>query len=349
MVKREHAIIGAATVTFLGLLVIKDGEFGVEYLFLLYFFVALFYELDARFAIGAGLFLLIGAALAIQRSEALANQIAIYAYYLLAIGVVLEVVTYIEAGGEDEEEVEAQNRKEEKVKGRIIVVTSGKGGVGKTTITANLAVALAWEGNSVVVVDGDIAMPNLDIAMGVKSAPSSLREVINGKVEIKNVLYDAYEGVKVVPCSPCLDGLTERNAKKVQAIIETLTQEFDNVLLDTPPGREAITLMNRGYEIILVVNPDQASVLDALNMKTIVERKGCKVLGAVLNMVGAVKKELDIDDIEETLGVEVFAIIPQDKKIREASVHEVPFFLYTGPESKASIEIIRLARLLKRG
>ena len=193
-------------------------------------------------------------------------------------------------------------------------------------------------------------MPNLDIVSGVKDIKSSLREVIQGKASISEALHKAYEGVYILPSLPCLEGLTNKNASNIKKIARELlnSNNYDYVIIDTPPGREAIKLMDKNFYVILVINPEQASVLDALNMKNLIESKGAKLLGIALNMVGAIKKEADIEDIEETLGLNVICMLPFEKKIREAFISEVPFFIYAEPESELAKEVISLAKFIQK-
>lgn len=349
-----------------------------HYLFLLYFVILLVNRIDARYSIGAALILLLfTAVLLVQKKEAFANQVAIYAYYFLVVGVVLQLIEYIRHGGEEVAEVEGVSAatsietgsevksvsmqsagnmeavvkteappqpgaaRPNDVGTRIIAIGSGKGGVGKTTIVSNLAVALSAIGKKVIAMDMDIAMPNLEIAMGVKSPPVGLVDVIKRRLKIDEVAFAGPHGVKVIPPGIILEGFTDKNVRRIRSILKRVPRA-DFLILDMPPGREAAKVLGKVHEVLLVVNPDAASVSDALNMKVIVEKRGAKILGVILNRVAGSGNELSIDRIEEALDLKVISMIPEDEKVKEAFSSETPVVsLY--PESSSSKEFIKLA------
>jgi septum site-determining protein MinD len=353
----------AAILSFLALVavvVIFRGEIRekAHYLFLVYFIVLLVNRRDSRYSIGAALILLLFTAiLLVQKKEAFANQIAIYAYYFLVVGVVLQLIEYIRGGGEKEEgmqeNVESRRGREDKMprekrgKPRFIAIASGKGGVGKTTLTANLGVALSSRGKRVVEVDMDIAMPNLEVIMGIKQPPVGLIDVINGRLNLKRVTYVGCDGVKVIPPGLILNGFTESNVLRIKAALGGV-KDADYVLLDMPPGREAMRVLKQGHEMLLVVNPEKASVLDALNLKAIAEKEGLRVIGVVMNRVGGYPRELSVEEVEEALELEVLARIPEDERVMISYSEEVPFLLRY-PGIAPSREVEGLAALLAGG
>jgi septum site-determining protein MinD len=319
-----------------------------HYLFLLYFAILLVNRIDARYSIGAALVLLLfAAALLAQNREAFANQVAIYAYYFLVVGVVLQLIEYIREEGEKEERTEKQMREARipSEKPRFIAIASGKGGVGKTTIAASLGVALSRLGRKVVEVDMDIAMPNLEVIMGIKQPPVGLIDVIEGRLDVKRVTYVGCDGVRVIPPGVILEGFTEENVQKIKAALERI-REGDYVILDMPPGREAIRVLRRSDEVLLVVNPETASVLDALNLKVIAEQNGIKVLGAVMNKIGGFPRELAQEEVEKALELRVVARIPEDERVMECYSEEIPFIIRY-PEIAPSREIRGLAAMLE--
>lgn len=351
----------AALISFIALVaavVVLRGEIRekAHYLFLLYFVILLVNRIDARYSIGAALILLLFSAVLLgQEKEAFANQIAIYAYYFLVVGVVLQLIEYIREGGEKEEGVqesverqvrEAKMPEEKRGKPRFIAIASGKGGVGKTTLTANLGVALSRLGERVITVDMDIAMPNLEVIMGIKQPPVGLIDVIDARLDVKRVTYLGCDGVKVIPSGVILDGFTESNVRKIKAALGRI-KDGNFVLLDMPPGREAIRVLRRGDDVLLVVHPEKASVLDALNLKVIAEKEGLKVIGVVVNRVGGYPRELGVEEVEKALELEVLAGIPDNEKVMECYSEEVPFIIRY-PEIAPSREMEKLARLLAR-
>jgi septum site-determining protein MinD len=361
--EERTAIISFAVLIAAMLLLRGEIKEKAHYIFLIYFIVMLINRIDSRYSIGAALILLLyTAVLLAQKKEDFANQVAIYAYYFLVGGVVLQLIEYIREGGEKVEEreekpekvpetvavprrkIKVQMKKRRKGKPRFIAIASGKGGVGKTTLTANLGVALSRLGTRVITVDMDIAMPNLEVIMGVTQPPVGLIDVIDGRLDVKRVMFLGCDGVKVIPSGVILNGFTATNVKKIKTALGKI-KDGDFVLLDMPPGREAIRVLKQGQEMLLVVNPEKASVLDALNLKVIAEKKRLNILGAVVNRAGGYPRELRTEDIEEVLELDVLATIPEDKKVMECYSEEVPFM--TRYENMApSREILKLASLL---
>lgn len=225
---------------------------------------------------------------------------------------------------------------------RHISIASGKGGVGKTTIAANLAVALSMLGKKVVAIDLDIAMPNLEIILGLKHPPVGLIDIVDDTLDIKKVMYGGPAGITVIPSGVILDGFTKKNVQKIKNAMDTIPQDIDTVIIDMPPGREASLMMDKDQEVLIISTPETSACLDALNMKLLSEKKSAKVLGVVLNMVQNSSGELSIEDVEKTTESKVVSAIPEDRNVRKANSHEEPFVLKY-PHSKASIKIMELA------
>ncbi len=317
----------------------------------LYFFVALAYRIDFRLPIVAAILLLLGAALAVAGSENFANNLAIYGYYFLVIGVVLALVEYMKEGRKEgiqqsimEEAPEIEQRMEVEKKRRIIAVASGKGGVGKTTIAGNLGAALAKLGNNVTLMDMDLAMPNLEIITGLRNPPVGLVDALEGRLEFGRVIYTGPMGTKVIPPGIMLDGYSRENAEKIRKLLESFPLQSDFVILDMPPGREAVEVLSDKIEALLVVNPNKPAVLDALNMKVLLEKKGVTILGVVLNRANREDEEW-IQEIERVLEARVVAVIPESRAVKEALDNE-DCFVAAQPGNVASKEIATLAQEL---
>ncbi len=228
---------------------------------------------------------------------------------------------------------------------RVIVVASGKGGVGKTTIAANLAVALSLYKRDVAVLDADIVMANLEIIMGLKSPPVALIDVLKGEIDIKKAVYRGPAGVKVIPAGITLDGFNEENMAFLRACMRELAEELDILVVDAPAGRDAAMVMDENQEVLIVTTPHVSSISDALKMKMLAESMGAEVIGVIVNMVEGKKREVKIPDIEKAMGANVISIIPKDEKVEDALAKEVPFVLKY-PNSKASKAVISLAAML---
>jgi septum site-determining protein MinD len=242
----------------------------------------------------------------------------------------------VEKKDKKDKEMEVESRKY-----HIIAIASGKGGVGKTTIAANLGATLSKLNKKVFVIDMDLAMPNLEIITGLKSPPVGLIDVLEGRLEIEQVIYIGPMGTKIIPPGIMLDGYSkEDNREKIIKLFRSFPIENDYIILDMPPGREAVDVLFEDIEALLVINPDKASILDAINMKALLGRKGVNIIGAILN-----RSEHDlelIDEIERVLETKILAVIPDSKIVKDATNNE-ECFAVTKRESDPSKELMELA------
>jgi len=150
---------------------------------------------------------------------------------------------------------------------KTISITSGKGGVGKTTLTCNLARYLSLKGKKVLILDGDLGMANVDIMFG-KRANYSILDVINGDKFIEEVIQPLSESIYLIPGGSGLHELSNMNVYQKQNLLEqvsSLTGYFDYLLIDTAPGIDSNVLyLNAAVnEIVVLVNPDPASLTDS--------------------------------------------------------------------------------------
>lgn len=228
---------------------------------------------------------------------------------------------------------------------RYIVVASGKGGVGKTTLAANIAVALARLGKNVAVLDADVVMANLEIIMGIRNPPVALIDTLSGRLSIEDVLYEGPEGVKVIPAGITLDGFNERNMEELKTALKEIPHEIDILVIDAPAGRDASMVMDEGQEVLIVTLPTVSSVSDALKMKILAERMGAKIIGVIMNRVEGKPRELSIDEIENTLDANVISIVVESEEVKDALAYEVPF-VTRFPKANVSKEVLRLSSSL---
>ncbi|MCZ7381202.1 MAG: hypothetical protein O8C64_06495 [Candidatus Methanoperedens sp.] len=187
----------------------------------------------------------------------------------------------------------------------------------------------------------DLAMPNLEIITGLGSPPVGLIDVLEGKLELEQITYSGPMGTSIIPPGVMLDGYSGDNPGKIKKLLMKLPSKSDFIILDMPPGREAVNVLWDEIEALLVSNPDKASVLDALNMKVLLEKKGVKILGAVLNR--AENDERWIDEMERILETRVVAVIPESRIVKKALETE-ECFVVAEPESPPSKEIMGLAK-----
>jgi len=207
--------------------------------------------------------------------------------------------------------------------GDVIVVTSGKGGVGKTTTTANLGTGFALQGKKVVLVDADIGLRNLDVVMGLENRiVYDLVDVVEGNCRLKQALIrdKRYESLYLLPAAQTRDK-NAVNPAQMKELCAELAQEFDIVIIDCPAGIEqgfknAIAGANQA---IIVTTPEVSAVRDADRIIGLLESEGKHNPKLIINRIrpNMVKKGdmMDIDDIIEILAIDLLGIIPDDDYI----------------------------------
>ncbi|MEM7827082.1 MAG: cell division ATPase MinD [Candidatus Aenigmatarchaeota archaeon] len=230
---------------------------------------------------------------------------------------------------------------------RIISVISGKGGTGKTMITANLGIALAEMGKDVTIVDGNLTTPNLGLHLGIPLFPKSLHDVLKGRAKIKDAIYEHDSGLKIVPAGIGLNDLKGINIRNFSNILLGLLGNTDFVILDGAAGlgREAIAAMENSDEVLLITNPELPAVLDAMKAAKIAEEVGANVLGVVINRITNKKHELTDKEIRDLLDLPIIAKISEDEDIRKSITMKIPIIKYK-PNSSNSIELRMLASFI---
>src|SRR3989338_5540064 len=149
---------------------------------------------------------------------------------------------------------------------KLITITSGKGGVGKTTTAINLGAAINGLGKEVVILDANLTTPNVGLHLGAPIVPVTLNHVLSGKAKIDDAIYEHGSGTKIVPSSLSIKDLRNLNHKRLKDIGKRLKKMADYVIYDSAAGlgEEAIASMEAADELIIVTNPEIPAVTDAL-------------------------------------------------------------------------------------
>ncbi len=220
---------------------------------------------------------------------------------------------------------------------RIIVVTSGKGGVGKTTTAVNLGAALNAFGKDVVIVDGNLSTPNVGIHLGAPEVPTTLNHVISKKAKIYSAVYEHESGMKVLPASISIKEFEKTKPEKLKDIRKELSKVADYVIVDTAAGIgvEAMSAVDLGDEIIIVTNPEMPAIADALKMSKMAEKRGKKMLGVIVTRVKKNKSELEPNVVKGMLDLKVLGMIPEEKAVQE-SLRRKDALVHTHPNSKGA-------------
>lgn len=220
---------------------------------------------------------------------------------------------------------------------RTIVITSGKGGVGKTTSAINLGAALNKFGQEVIVVDANITTPNVSIHLGAPEIPVSLHHVLSGKAEPEEAIYEHSSGMKVLPGSISPSHMKSVKYEKFEDLMKEIKKFADFIIVDCAAGlgKEAVMAIESTDEVIIITQPEMAALTDALKTIKLAEKMDKKILGAIITRTTGKQYELNKENVEEMLEVPVLAVIPEDDRVKEA-LRKKDAVMHIFPESKAA-------------
>ena len=208
--------------------------------------------------------------------------------------------------------------------GEVVVITSGKGGVGKTTTTANLGVALSLHGKSSVLIDTDIGLRNLDVVLGLENRiVYDLVDVVEGNCRIKQALIrdKRFKDMYLLPAAQTRDKSAVKPEQMVK-LCDELSREFDYILIDCPAGIEqgfknAIAGADRA---LIVTTPEVSAVRDADRIIGLLEANDISDMKLIVNRIrmDMVKRGdmLGISDVVELLAIDLVGVVPDDERIQ---------------------------------
>ncbi|MCM3746711.1 septum site-determining protein MinD [Paenibacillus pasadenensis] len=233
--------------------------------------------------------------------------------------------------------------------GEAIVITSGKGGVGKTTTSANLGTALALLGKKVAMVDTDIGLRNLDVVMGLENRIIyDLVDVAEGRVRLQQALVKdkRFDDLSMLPAAQTKDK-SAVTPEQVRDIVLELKKDYDYVIIDCPAGieqgfRNAIAGADRA---IVVTTPENAAVRDADRVIGLLEGSQIPaklIINRIRHSMVKNGEMLDIDDICQVLAIDLLGIVPDDECVIKAANTGEPTVM--DPTSKAAIAYRNIAR-----
>ncbi|NIO22426.1 MAG: P-loop NTPase [Candidatus Aenigmarchaeota archaeon] len=230
---------------------------------------------------------------------------------------------------------------------RVITVASGKGGVGKTTLVANLAAALALYGKSVVALDANLTTSNLGLHLGIHLYPKTLHDVLEGRAAIREATYQHKTGFRVIPADISLRKIRNVKSNDFVDVFYKLMEGTDFLLIDSAAGlgREARASIEAADEMITITNPELPAVTDAMKLGLLAEKFETHNLGVVVNRIKKESHEVPIEHIEEMLGVPVIGRIPEDREVRKSIALKEPV-VYHNPKSFAAQHMRSVAATL---
>lgn len=215
---------------------------------------------------------------------------------------------------------------------RVIAVTGGKGGVGKSTTTINLGVSLRMDGYSVALVDADVEMPNLVEMLGIEP-DGTIHDVLSGTAEPEDALVEIAPDFVAIPGDSTLAGYGGIEPDRLQHAVGSLASEYEFVLLDTGAGLSYDDLIPIGLadEIVLVSSPDPAAIENAKRTQAFVQRLNREISGLVVtNGDGSVD-----GSIADEFGTDLLAVIPKDEAVEGSTAAGKPLEAYA-PNSPAA-------------
>ncbi len=236
--------------------------------------------------------------------------------------------------------------------GKVITVTSGKGGVGKTTAVANLAVALAANGKKVVCIDGDIGLRNLDVILGLENRiVYDIVDIVEGRCKTRQAMIrdKRLPELFLIPAAQTRDKNAVSPSDMVR-LCDELRHEVDWILIDSPAGiergfRNAIAPADR---VLIVTNPEMSAVRDADRVVGLLEAEEKGQPSLVVNRLNPamIKRGdmLSVDDVYDLLRIDVIGIVPEDENVIVASNKGMPLTL--DGKSRAGQAFRNIARRL---
>jgi septum site-determining protein MinD len=236
---------------------------------------------------------------------------------------------------------------------RVVTITSGKGGVGKTTTTANLGVALARMGKKVTMIDADIGLRNLDVVMGLENRiVYDLVDIVEGRCRLRQAMikHKQFPELYLIPAAQTRDKTAVSPQDMVNLANQLREEGMDYILIDSPAGIE------RGFrnavapadEVLIVTNPEVSAVRDADRIVGLLEAENKGPGKLIINRIKMemVRKGemLSANDVTDILAIKIIGIVPEDENVIPASNSGIPVTLNEG--SRAGIAFRNIARRL---
>jgi len=239
----------------------------------------------------------------------------------------------------------------------VIAVTSGKGGVGKTQISANTAVGLAMSGRRVLLLDADLGLASLDLALGI-SPDKTLLSVLTNECSVNETIVEGPAGVHLIPACPGrydVANLDAAQRARLWDLVEEAAVGYDALIIDTGAGigSNAVGFASYADDVLLVTTPDPSSLRDAYAMAKVLHRRGgvdrvCVLANQVTNQREGAEIYSRMDSVVRrflTLDLAYVGAVPRDEVVREGVAMGHPFVMRK-PDSAAAAAIQNLVRRL---
>ena len=220
---------------------------------------------------------------------------------------------------------------------KIVVITSGKGGVGKTTSAINIGAALNQFGKDVLIIDANMTTPNIGVLLNSPEVPVSLNHVLQKKADVYDAVYEHDSGLKIIPSSIAIKELKKIKSEKLKDFKKHFGNIADYVIVDSAAGlgKEARDAIEMADELIVITNPEIPAITDALKTIKLAEELKIPVLGVLITRVRRDKIEMQPETIKDMLEVPILGMIPEDLAVKK-SIKQKDAVVHTHPKSKAA-------------
>lgn len=242
---------------------------------------------------------------------------------------------------------------------RIITITSGKGGVGKTSISLNLALCLAAAGSRVCLFDADLGLANVSILTGIHPE-NDISAVFSGDLTLADIIIRNFQGIDIIPGSSGVEKLADLTRKQARRLIESFLEldDYDFFIFDTSAGISAqvLAFCLASREILVVVTPEPTSLTDAYALiKVLSKHRYASTVSVVINRVKqASQAQKAYSHLNHTVNrflsvkLQPLGVVAEDTHVRSAVISQIPFVLLF-PDSRAAKSIQALAKRLIEG
>tara|TARA_Y100000310_G_scaffold328062_1_gene395508 strand:- start:44476 stop:45249 length:774 start_codon:yes stop_codon:yes gene_type:complete len=220
---------------------------------------------------------------------------------------------------------------------KVIVISSGKGGVGKTTTAINIGAAINHFGQDVLIVDGNLSTPNVGIHLGSPEVPINLNHVLQKKADAVEGVYEHESGIKIMPSSLSIKDLKKTKPEKMIDMKKDLSKISENIIIDCAAGlgNEAMSAIKMADELILVTNPEMPAITDALKTIKMAEQEKIPVKGIIMTKVMKNDIEMQPETVKDMLEVPILGMVPYDLSVSK-SLNEKDAVVHTEPKSSAA-------------